>query len=277
MDDRPNADAVGRSRVLRRAILGEHHERFVVNDPRRWAVERRAATSVIVQRLASRSRRDPFVLMFFDGDNSSLRMQDCGTLALALEAAADVAAIRPEDWQIVSEPFGSAPMISAELLLQVTSVAPTRDGMFEYRPSRVRLRDGTWRDGVYVQDLETYLDEWGIPPGTSRGRYELAFGDVVEIADSPRRLPPHIAKALYDAGESAMGGCYFVLVTGAGLRIPCQTGNFVDFIDLPINVDPADIVRVEPHAKEARTASNAARTLDIRWSIYTIADLATKT
>src|SRR5262249_22075950 len=119
---------------------------------------------------------------------------------------------------------------------------------------------------------ETYLDTWGSPPGGYRGDYEIDFGEIVEIDDSPRRLPPHLANVLYEAGESAMGGCYFTLVTRSGLRIPCSTGNFVDFLDLPDGVAPIDIVRVEPHADDARTASNPAHTPEIKWSIYSVPD-----
>lgn len=256
--------------VVRRVKLGQNYERDVVHDPRPSARVRPAATALIVQRPDDRRNHGgPFVLTFFDDNNDHLRTQvGLDTVQVAVESAVEVAAIRADDWQVVSEPFGSAPIISDDLLRQLLSVPTSIDGLFEYRPCCVRLRNGSWRDGVYIHDLETYLDLWSTVPGADRSDYELAFGEVVEIVDSPRRLPPPIANALYAAGESAMGGCYFVLVTRSGLRIPCQTGNFVDFVELPENVAPTDIVHVEPHADEARTASNPAKSLHIGWSVY---------
>ena len=56
----------------------------------------------------------------------------------------------------------SVSVISEELFRQLLGVEPSRDGEMEYRPCRVRLKDGQTLDRVYVADATTYLGLWGI-------------------------------------------------------------------------------------------------------------------
>jgi hypothetical protein len=83
-------------------------------------------------------------------------------------------------------------------------------------------------DGVYVADAAQYIDLWGILPEFDSHKRSVPIDDVVGIEESPTRIPAHPASKMYEAGESAMGGCIFTLVLEDGRRPPCSTGNAVD-------------------------------------------------
>jgi hypothetical protein len=267
--DPRDTNVVRRSTVVRRVELGPHHERDIYRDQRPRFPPPPAGSALIVQRPPGRERFGGGLhLLFLDIDGDLLGIHyGFDTLVRAYEAAAEAAEVRAEEWQVVSEPYGTAPVISDNLLQQLMSVPTSNTGMNEVRPCCVRLRDGSWRDCVYIEELEHHLD-WDLEWPLSDREDAPSFGDVVEIRESPRRLPPSIANALYDAGESAMGGSWFVLVTRSGQRIPCETAYWVDFIDLPEGVAPSDIVAAEPHADEARTSLNRVHALGTHWSVY---------
>lgn len=57
---------------------------------------------------------------------------------------------------------------------------------------------------------------------------------------------------MYEAGESLMGGFFFTLILADGRRLPCETGNAVDFVELPSAVSREDIVDLMPHEGRIR-------------------------
>jgi hypothetical protein len=71
---------------------------------------------------------------------------------------------------------------------------------------------------------------------------------------------------MYEAGESAMGGCIFTLVLEDGRRLPCSTGNAVDLLELPADVTPDMMVDLVPH--EGREARQHIRGADFFWCLY---------
>jgi hypothetical protein len=158
------------------------------------------------------------------------------------------------------------PVISGELFRQLMEVSPSRDGEMEFRPCRVRLKDGRMVDGVYVADAAQYIDLWGIWPEFDSHKRSVPIGDVVGIEESPTRIPAHLANKMYEAGESAMGGCIFTLVLEDGRRLPCSTGNAVDFLELPADVTPDMMVDLVPH--EGREARQHIRGADFFWCLY---------
>ena len=97
-------------------------------------------------------------------------------------------------------------------------------------------------DFVYVQEAETWSRVWlwdrRIPEGA------LTVDSVLSISESPRRLPVELANRLYAEGETGMGYYAFALVLRSGREVPCLTGNAVDFMDLPADLDPRDVVDV---------------------------------
>lgn len=95
---------------------------------------------------------------------------------------------------------------------------------------------------------------------------DIPIGSVARIEESPFRLPARLATKMYEAGESAMGGCVFTLVLQDGRELVCQTGNAVDFVDLPDDVHPRAIVDLIPHAgRERRTDCGPA---EFAWCFY---------
>ena len=140
----------------------------------------------------------------------------------------------------------------------------------EHRPCRVRLRDGSWRDGVYVEDLETSISMSGV----SITRWTRGVIGNFPLPMLSRLRTVHdgflrrSANALYDAGKSAMG---MLLRVRGGIRTDASPlDRKLRGLRRLASRRPADIVRVEPHADEARTSPTPARTLDIRWSIYAL-------
>jgi hypothetical protein len=136
------------------------------------------------------------------------------------------------------------PVVSHEVRRQLERITPSFDGVCEYRPCRVRLGSGRMRDFVYVVEAEPYMRAWGVWPEDDEAKVSIAMGDVVEVQESPNRLPVELANKLYDAGESAMGSTVFTAVLRDGRRLTYATGNAVDFPSLPPGVEGGDIVDV---------------------------------
>jgi hypothetical protein len=164
----------------------------------------------------------------------------------------------------------SVSFISEKLFRQLLEVEPSRDGEMEYRPCRLRLTDGQTLDRVYVADATTYLGLWGIWPEFDSHKRSIPIDDVRSIEESPSRIPARLANKMYQAGESAMGGCIFTLVLEDGRRVACMTGNAVDFLELPSDVTPAMMVDLLPH--EGREASEPIWGADFFWCLYRHAD-----
>ena len=164
-------------------------------------------------------------------------------------------------------------MIDGVLRAQLHRVEPSSDGRCEYRPCRVRLRGGQVRDCVYVVEADRYILGWGIWPEDDPGKDSVRLEDVVEIDESPRRLPAPLANKLYAAGESGMGYVVFTLLLRDGRRVPCLTGNAVDFPTLPEGVTPDDVVDVLPH--EGRGREEQGTMHPYAWCLYRVGDART--
>jgi hypothetical protein len=160
------------------------------------------------------------------------------------------------------EPFSPGarkyPPLSEYLRAELERISSVSDGMMEYHPCKVRLKDGRWQDFVYVVDADDYIRVWGVWPDQDKGKWEVGIEDVAAIAESPSRLPPAFAQRLYEAGESGMGYVLFELSYSDGLRSAHLSGNAVDFVQLPEDKTPKDIVDVHPHAgRDARERFSA--------------------
>lgn len=159
-----------------------------------------------------------------------------------------------------------APIISSDLLEQLRRVAPSTDGMMEYRPCLVRLKDSRELDRVYVVEEDAYLSVWGVYPEDDHGKSSVNLNDVASIEDSPTRLPAAIANRIYEAGESGMGYCTFHLVLRDGRALSCVTGNAVDFVNLPPGVTSDVIVDVRHERVDTRYQYCPAA--DYHWCLY---------
>ena len=112
-------------------------------------------------------------------------------------------------------------------------------------PCRVRLRDGRWVDRVYAMDATAFAAFGTFWSSVDAAQHEQTVTEVVELADSPTRLPPSLAQRAYDAMESGMGYYRFKLVLRDGRSLTVMTGSWLDF--LPEGLVTGDIVDLVPH------------------------------
>jgi hypothetical protein len=149
----------------------------------------------------------------------------------------------------IGDPGRLYPPISEALHAQLQAVEPSIDfdGELAYRPCRVVMKDGAIHERVYVQEAREYIGPWGIWPDEDSAKAEISISEVAELGSSPHRIPAKLATKMYRAGESGMGYCVFMLVLRNGGRFPYVTGNAVDFVNLPEDVRPSDIVDLIPH------------------------------
>jgi len=134
------------------------------------------------------------------------------------------------------------PQITRTLAAELKSIQPSITKHMKLYPCLATLTDGRQIDGVYMVDAGSFLkiDALG-------DRTVLPLARVAHIEDSPTRLPAKIADQVYGAGEFAMGYYVFTLVFDDGSRLPCRTGDLVDFLDLPSGYAAHKVVRVLPH------------------------------
>ena len=161
------------------------------------------------------------------------------------------------------------PDLTGRLRSQWKGVRKSRDRSqdISYRPCQVKLDDGAVVDAVYVINAQEYIDVWGILPDQDRGKREIDLSRVVEISESPSRLPPPIANKIYKAGESGMGYCVFTLLFKDGTQQEVGSGGAVDFVRLPTGKRMNDIVDVLPHEGERDEAIFSA-SLDYYWCLF---------
>jgi hypothetical protein len=162
------------------------------------------------------------------------------------------------------------PLLPAELAEQLALVPPSHQGDLAYRPCSVTLRDGTVRDRVYVQEVTSWLAGWGVLPEDDDGKDELALVEVAAIAESPSRLPPGIADAIYADRESGMGYFAFTLLFADGSSLPYVTGDILDFLELPSAMTPKYIVGVRTRGSTPQEASldGYGGALSFAWCLY---------
>lgn len=154
--------------------------------------------------------------------------------------------------------------LKPELRRALAAVASSgAKGRFEYKPVALELENGEKVICAYAAPLEQYRIWWG---EDWTGRSYIPVGKVKKISESPLRLPPEHANALYEAGESSMGGCTFTLRFSDGTSCAFDTGNAVDFLDYPPGKSPKDVVAAIPH--EGRGDCANRRGLDYHWVLY---------
>jgi hypothetical protein len=136
--------------------------------------------------------------------------------------------------------------ISAALLEKLNRITPSQNRDMLYYPCRVVTRDGRVFDRVYVQPREPYLTHWGKLPFDDPHKGWIAISEIVDVEESPLRLPPKLAEQIYQQGETKMGVHMFRVDFRQGTSSAVMTGNAVDFIALPEGVTGADVVWVHP-------------------------------
>lgn len=135
-----------------------------------------------------------------------------------------------------------------------------------YRPCMVVLKDGSSMDRVYVVDAEPWFEQWGVWPEEDSAKFSLDIRSVVQIADSPSRLPAKFANQIYEAGESGMGYTIFTVQFRDGTSKVVGTGNAIDFIEYPDGQSPQTVVGVLPHVGRDDPKMHSGP--DYRWCLY---------
>ena len=157
------------------------------------------------------------------------------------------------------------PVLPDHIREALNGIVPSGGSELWYFPCSVTLRDGRIFDTVYVEPEIPYLRYWGVYPEDDRGKRFIKIEDVVEVKDSPTRLPARFANQIYDHGESGMGYTIFTVVFSDGERQAYGTGNAVDFIRYPDGKGSNDVSSVLPH--EGRNAQPVGPP-DWYWCLY---------
>jgi hypothetical protein len=155
--------------------------------------------------------------------------------------------------------------LSPTIRQQLASIEPSIAGELKYYPCAARLSNGESLACVYVVCDEPYLKMWGVYPENDRGKNWVRVENLVEVVDSPYRLPANFATELYQHGESGMGYTIFTVVFSDGSRQAYVTGNAVDFIRYPEGKGPGDIAKVLPHEGRNAERMNAPQ---YYWCLY---------
>jgi hypothetical protein len=135
-----------------------------------------------------------------------------------------------------------------------------------YFPCEVRLRDGRVLGTVYVEPEEMYIECWGIYPEDDKHKQSIRIDDVVDIQESPMRLPVQFANQVYEAGESGMGVYVFTVLFADGSKQAYRSGSAVDFLPYPAGKSAKDIAGVMPH--EGREDPSVKDCLAWYWCLY---------
>jgi len=93
-------------------------------------------------------------------------------------------------------------------------------------------------DRVYMVEASTARNGWGHVKNT------VALEEIVQIEESPLRLPAKWADELYLAPESGMGYRHFALQINDGSLLHFVVGNLVDFPNWPPGIGPENVVGV---------------------------------
>jgi hypothetical protein len=75
----------------------------------------------------------------------------------------------------------------------LNGIEPSWDGDLAYFPCRVVLKDGRVGDNVYIVAEQPYIRMWGIYPEDDRGKSSIRIEDLIEVNESPIRLPAKFA------------------------------------------------------------------------------------
>lgn len=155
--------------------------------------------------------------------------------------------------------------IPTALFEKLNRVTPSRNGDMAYYPCRITMRDGRVFDRVYVQSREPYLTHWGKLPFDDQHKGWIAISEIVDIEESPLRIPPALAEEIYRKGGTSVGVHMFRVTFRQGMNRVVMTGKAVDFVPLPEGVTGADVVWAQPVTGYDESSELGPR---YHWSIY---------
>jgi hypothetical protein len=127
------------------------------------------------------------------------------------------------------------------------------------------LKNGEVLERVLIVPEKQYLRYWGVYPEDDEAKHSIRIEDILEIEESPARLPARFADEIYRAGESGMGGTTFIVFFADGSRQSYSAGGVCDFLSYPPGKGPGDVSKVLPH--EGRCDAQVA-VPDFYWCLY---------
>lgn len=140
--------------------------------------------------------------------------------------------------------YQNLPILDERLSGQLFQIRPSYRFGYNWFPCSVKLKNGEVIERVYL--INAAEEKEGCWLGEKKALYPLE--DVVEIKESPYRLPHRIWKKLNKAGETAMGYLAFTLKFFDGSSFPyVSDGYFLDFFEMPEGKKEKDIIDVTPH------------------------------
>ena len=128
----------------------------------------------------------------------------------------------------------------------LASIVPSGEHELPSYPCRVKLKSGDVLDRVLIVPEKEYLHYWGVYPEDDKAKRSIRIEDILQLEESPTRLPARFADEIYRAGESGMGGTDFIVVFTDGSRQAYSAGGVVDFISYPTGKGPVDVAGVLP-------------------------------
>jgi len=132
-------------------------------------------------------------------------------------------------------------------------------------PCSVELFDGKTVDCVYVLSSADFR-RLGLDEVSGGGDTRWIKPEAVRsVKESPSRLPANFARELSRAGESGMGYWAFT-VTFSWWRRREYVQPFIDFIEYPRGLGPADVRSVKPH--QGKRDLSSVSSLDVRWCAF---------
>ena len=154
--------------------------------------------------------------------------------------------------------------ISPDQILLLEKIVPSIYYGQKYYPCAVRLEDGQEFACVYIINAAEHANR--------RGELPLDFypdpipiEKVVDIMESPYRLPQQLAQELYNQGESAMGAFIFTVEFSNRRQLSYSTGGLVDFLEIPNGLKANEIIKVIP---QKALPKNHGTEMSYRWCIY---------
>ncbi len=146
----------------------------------------------------------------------------------------------------MTNPHGEADSrLSRAMMEKLSRIELSHDGTLEYRPCAVRLTDGQTVERVIFAEADSWYREWGVWPDEDRDKVAISPSTVVDIWESPVRMPAHLADALYRHGESGMGFYRVTIRFRDNSAARFTAGNVVDFPYLPPGATGESIVSVD--------------------------------
>jgi hypothetical protein len=156
-------------------------------------------------------------------------------------------------------------VLPGPILQALARIEPSGEHELPSYPCRVKLKNGEVLERVLIVPDRQYLHYWGVYPEDDKAKHSIRIEDILQIEESPTRLPARFADEIYRAGESGMGITIFIVVFADGSRQAYGAGGVCDFISYPPGKGPADVSRVLPHEGRGDTP---VRVPDHYWCLY---------